>query len=302
MANTAIDFNKTNEATIQDRCVVLSVEFRTYGTSRKLNMDKVETDADKNRLHATKHILESENMDAIHRAYSKTYNWLWTKCLPAPLRKGTYLLATPLIDEVDAKLRRTEADIKPFIEALKNELPELKEKDRRELRSQFNEDDYPTEQDLENSFYIYSQYIDFQVPDKLRSISNTLYTREVAKQAKAWEDAAEEAKEFLRETAMYLIDQFANQLKFDKKKRGRIYETTIDKLRQFVEDFSTRNIADDDKLLAITAKAKGVLAGLDAETLRDDDRLRKRILNEVESVKAEIAGLMNRPVRAIELE
>jgi len=306
MANTAVDYSKANEMTIQDRCVVLSVEFRTYGTSRKLNMDKIETDADKNRIHATKHILDSDNMEAIHKVFRKTYAWLWTKCLPAPLRAGMYLLPVELIEEVDAKLKQTEEEIKPFIEALKEELPTLMETDRRQLKSQFNEDDYPTEKEIDDAFYIESRYIDFKVPDKLKTITGRMYAREIEKDKKAWEEAAEDVKAFLRKTMNDFIEQFAGQLKIEKtkkgEKRGRIYDSTIDNLKQFAEDFSSRNLANDSALMKLVAKVKVAIDGIDADTLREDDRLRSRLAETMEKVKDEMSNLMKRPVRAIELE
>jgi hypothetical protein len=307
MENVAKDYSKTNESTIQDKCICLSVEFRTYGTSRKVNMDKVTVDADKDRLHISKHILDSDNMEAIHKIYRNTYNWLWTKCLPAPLRKGMYLLPIELVAEVDAKLKNAEEEIRPFIQALKVELPELKEADRRELRSQFSESDYPTEQEIENAFYIDSKYIDFRVPEKLKSIGANLYNKEVEKQARGWEEAAENAREFLRETAQYLIEQFANQLKIEKEgkkgeKRGRIYDSTIESLKRFAEDFAARNIAGDDKLLTLVAKVKNAIDGIDADALRGNDRLRSKLADEIEQVRGNVRDLMARPIRAIELE
>lgn len=301
-----IDYSETNAITIKDKCVVLSVEFRALGVSRKVNMDKVETDADKNRLHATKHILDSDNMEAIHKIFRKTYSWLWTKCLPAPLRAGMYLLPVGLIEEVDAKLRQTQEEIRPFVDALKAELPELKETDRRQLRSQFNEGDYPTEQEIEGAFYIESQYIDFKVPEKLKAITGKLYAREVEKQAKGWEEAAEQARAFLRETADYLVNQLVNQLKIEKskkgEKRGRIYDSTIENVQQFMEDFAARNLADDGEMMVIVAKAKGLLDGIDADTLRGNDSLRAKLYDKMEAIKTDLDGLMKAPRRAIELE
>jgi len=297
------DYRKTVETAAQDKCVCLSVEFATYGTQRKLDLTKVEMEADKSRVSASKSIMESENMDKIKSIWGRAHNWLGLKCLPGPLRKGVYLLPTELVVEVDQKLKQFEQDAQPYIKALVKELPTLKEQDRRDFRNQYNESDYPTAEALASSFYIYAQYIDFKVSDKLREISESLYAREVAKSKKGWEESVDQAREFLRETGLYFIQQMAKQLNGETKdgKRRPIYDVTINNLMQFAKDFPARNIADDDKMLYLVAKAKGLLDGVDAYDLREDEKLRTKVATELDKINADVAGLMKRPLRAIEL-
>jgi hypothetical protein len=314
MANAAKDYSKATASMVQDKCVVLSVEFRNYGTSRKVDMDTVEVDADKSYMSAKKYIMDdSENLRQIHRIWSKGKALLWSKALPAPLKDGMMLIPNDLIDEVESSLNSLQKEAEPFIKALVKELPALKERDRKVLRAQFKESDYPTEAQVESAFYIYWQYVDFQVPDKLRKVSNAMYQKEVEKQTKSWSEAAEAAQAFLRETALGLVTQFANQLKVEKvekrgnlkkgkEKRGRIYDSTIDKLKQFIEDLPARNIVGDTRIMALATMVQQAVNGVDADALRNDDGLRAKVAEEIETVKADLAGLMKQPMRIISLE
>lgn len=304
------NYQKASESMMQDKCVCLSVRFGFLGTSRTVDKEKLGVDANKERLHAVKSIMESENINQISKLHSRAYGYLWSKILPAPLRKGMYLLPTEFIAELDEKLEAYDNDTKPYIEALIEELPELKKADRKELRDLYREEDYPTPDQIRNAFYIEAMYVDFRVPDKLKQISDKMFSNEVKKQAKAWEESAVEINEFLRWCMKELVDRLTNQLKIEKAKkgdkegkRGKLYDTGLDKLRQFAEDFPFRNLADDKKLLAIVGKAKKIVGDVDADTLREDDALRQSMFDGMAEIQKEVDLLiLKAPGRIISLE
>ncbi len=294
------DYRKTVATAAQDKVVCLSVEFKTYGVSRTLDLSKVETEADKTRITASKHIMESDNIAAIKSIWGRGESWLKTKVLPGPLRQGIHLCPIEMVDEVERTLRQFEQDAQPWIKKLAAELPELKKADRIAFGNQFNEREYPTEEQVTAAFFIRIVPFDFTVSDKLPP---TLYAREVAKNKKAWEETTDEARELLRETGLYYIQQMVKQLDTDKNgKRRPVVEATVRNLKQFVKDFPARNIADDDRMLYLVTKAKGLLEGVDAYDLRVDEKLRSKVSDELDKINSEVAGLMERPVRAIELE
>jgi hypothetical protein len=298
MAKTArkMDYSESNR--MQDRCVCLSVEFATYGTQRKLDMSKVQTDADKSRIRASKSILDSPRMSAIHSKWGEAYNWLRTKVLPSPFRRGVYNVPRELIDEIDRRLQQFQGEAKPLVEALVAELPELKERDKQAFKSQYNERNYPTADELRSAFFVKTQVLEFRVPDKL---SPRLQARETAKNMEAWAENEKVVREFLRETWKFIVGQFANQLRVSKKSKGRIHDSTVKNLKEFAKDFDVRNVTDDDRLLALVARAKGLLDGVDADALRDDERLRAKVSAGMDKIEAEVNGLTEAPLRAIEL-
>jgi hypothetical protein len=287
----------------QERCLCISVEMGTYGQQRKLDLSKVETAADKRRIRASKAIMESANLDAIKTKWRQAHNWLGTKCLPGPFRRGVYICPDDLTAEVDQKLKQFEIDAQPYIDALVAELPALKEADKEAFKDHYNESDYPTEAELRDAFYIEVQYVDFKVSERLKTLAPALYARQVAQDQQRWDDAIKQAREFLRDTALYLLGQFAKQLRGTTKdgKRNPIYDQTINNLRQFAKDFPARNIAGDDRLLLLIARAKGVLGDMDASDFRDDEKVRSRVSKEIDRIESEMNGLMETPLRAIEL-
>jgi len=294
------DYRKTNEATAQDRVVCLSIDFRTYGTSRALDLTKVEMEADPDRVHATKSIMKSPNLAEIDSLWGKAHRWLGTKCLPGPLRKGVYSCPNELVVEVTEKMKQFEQDAQPAIKRLVAELPEIKRRDKAALRNQYQERDYPTAAELEAAFYIFVQPFDFSIPKG--KLPPALYARSVAQSRKSWDESLEQARELLRATGKVVIERMAKQLETDKDgKRKPVLDATVNNVKKFLKDFEVRNIADDDKMLYLVSKAKGLLDGVNADDLRYDEGVRDKVATELDKINADVAGLMKRPLRAIEL-
>lgn len=283
------DFSRANAELLQDKCVVLSVEFMKFGTSRKADLDKVETEADKSRLHVSKSIMVSENLKAINNIWRKGRDWLWTKVVPSPLREGMYLCPIELVDEVDMGLQGFEEQAKPFIKQLVAELPEIKRRDKASLKNQYRESDYPTAEELKESFYIDTMYVDFRVPDKLAAVSPKLFRRETEKDTDRWEDASEDIKYFLRWAMVNCVERVVNVL---SAKNPRIYPSLVADTQQFIRDFDARNVTDDRALKTAVARARKIVEAIDVESLREDRDLQKQVKQQFERIADEVEELV----------
>lgn len=296
-------YGESLAALVQNKCVILSVEFSKVGTNRRVDSNKIEVDADKNRYHAIKSILESKNVDQIDKIWGQAYGWLMKKCLPAPMRKGLHLLPVDFISEVYAKMDGYRTEAKPFVTALCDELPQLKDQDRAALRDLFDESDYPTTSEIYAAYTIELDFLDLRVSDKL---PNEIYKSEVNKDAERWDESAKNVRQFLRETLAVMLNRFVDRLgvETEGKRKGKpkiFKDSLLVNIEQFLTDFDARNVTEDAELTAIVEKARNLLSTVDAETLRENDKLRKKVKSEVQAALGEVEILTGRAVREIKL-
>ena len=59
---------------------------------------------------------------------------------------------------------------------------------------------------------------------------------------------------------------------------------------EFLNEFSTRNIFDDEKLVELTEEAKSVVSGVSPYGLKYNDVMRKKIANGMTNLSDAIAG------------
>ena len=62
----------------------------------------------------------------------------------------------------------------------------------------------------------------------------------------------------------------------------------FNKLNEFLEDFGTRNIFADDQLLELTRQVNRLVGGVMPENIRDNEVMRQKIRNGMNSVKEAI--------------
>ena len=115
--------------------------------------------------------------------------------------------------------------------------------------------------------------------------------------AEAWTGAAEEAKMALRAGFAELVRHMADRLA-DPKKIFR--DSMVENFREFLGTFDFRNICDDAELQTLVRKARGMLGGSDAETLREATFYRNEVGTAMTKIAAQLDTMLaDRPARRI---
>jgi hypothetical protein len=164
----------------------------------------------------------------------------------------------------------------------------------------FNPLDYPSAERVAAAFVLEWQYIEFGTPGKLRQISSALFDEEREKAARQWADATAVVRQTLRESMADLIAHLVERLAGDKDGKPKVFRNSIiTNLNEFLEVFNARNITDDQQLAALVDKARRLISGVDAETLRESKNVRETVRTGFAKIQTALNGmLVDKPKRA----
>jgi len=284
-------------------CLVLSL--RKPGNRRTLPASLVEVDADKEMISAQKTLLASEHLKAIAHYDGEIRRYLYSRCLPSLFMTGVYLVPITLVEEVEAKLATFSATREQLVQAFIDAYPQLVESARGRLRSAFSEKDYPSPEHLKRSFKMEWRYVAFSVPGTLQTISTELFYKEQEKASQQWQEALEEVRGLLRthlaEMVHHLVDRLSKPGEDGKPKVFK--NTLVSNLTTFLDTFDARNLTDDTELAAVVTKARGLLGGIDAQTLRTSEALRSSLCTGFAGLKETLDSLViAKPMRAFSFD
>jgi hypothetical protein len=291
---------------IFDKSVALNVTIGCLGATKKLGSDQIEVDADKTRISASKSILASPELEAIRAAQRAVSTTLRKLCLPSLFKSGIYLIPIASIADIDvilveAKKTIMDALVPKFLAVY----PTLVENDKISLRGTFDLADYPTLSKVQNSFYFDWSYISFGVPDALKGVDSDLFKREQEKAAQRLNDAASEIETILRAQMLDLVSHLTDRLAGtrDNGKPKIFKDSLVGNVKEFLKEFSRRNITDDAELERLCDQARGLLDGVDPQALREQEQVRDRVAQGFQQIKAQLDGMMtDRKTRLIQFE
>jgi hypothetical protein len=290
---------------IMEKAVVLDVTFHRPGIRRKADISKIEVDADKEMLSLTKEIVDSPDYDACVSLANATRNkWLAVRCLPSPLKRGTYMVPITMIEEVSNKMDAVRAEYNTLADKFAEAYPERVEDARRRLKEQFNQANYPAQDAVRQAFWMETRFFDFGVPSK-EKIGAIMWEKERDRAEKTWRGAAEEIQFALRESFQCLVSHLAERLTPEPgaKTKKTFQVTTVEKLNEFLDLFQKRNITNDVELEGLVIQARNVLKGKRVDTLRKNKTVREEVLGEFQRVNKALDKLMtDAPKRQIRFD
>lgn len=269
-------------STIFDKTTCLSITFHMPGRTRHANKDKIDTEAEKSELVLSKRIFDSDNYRKCIRIAVKMRDWLESRALPSPLKEGTYLIPSGLIDQVEAKVSEMRTEYAEAADAFIAEYPELIEQWRDKLKEHFDASNYPPAEVMRRRFWVQRIILDFQ-PARPDDID----------QRQEIEDAILEIKAALRQGLLDLVSKLAGMLseRKDGKKRG-FRSDALEEFNEWMQLMPARLVVDDDQLKTLAEKAKKLLAGKSLDELRDMDSVRDKVRIGLEKVSKGLSGLL----------
>ncbi len=261
---------------LAEKTVCLKVHLGLIGNSRKVSNSQVEVDADKRLIRVSKTLLDSLELQAIKTLDGEARRYLYDTCLP--FESGIQLVPLPQIESVDQKLREYAQKRLELVDAFVGAYPRLCEQAAARLRTLYNPNDYPPV-DIVRSLFAFSwRYVSFGVPGQLKEISARIFEGEREKASRMMAEASSEIQQVLRaamaEMVAHLRDRLTDQT---DGKPQRIRESTVQKLRNFLDTFDFRNVTDDRELKEQVERARQLLGGVSTDAIRNTAELRGRI-------------------------
>ena len=176
---------------------------------------------------------------------------------------------------------------------------ELKSAARRRLGDLFDANDYP--QSLRGLFDLAWDFPNVEPPDYLLQLNPAIYDQERTRVAARFEEAVQLAEQaFISEFAK-LIEHLTERLSDNGDGERKIFrDTAITNLTEFFDRFRQLNVRSNADLDALVERAQGMINGVEAQALRDNNSLRQHVATQFSQVQSVIDGmLVDRPRRRI---
>lgn len=290
------------------RTVVMVLTTNSIGNRRKvdpdsLNITDVRTREEVNKawIGVTKKLMDAPELQTIASICNKAKSFVLSRALPSLIKTGVYLLPNAFTDEVDARLKDFEAEMKPLIESLAKKLPEYKKEAKAQQGSQFNEDQWPTADMIRAAFRLSWRFLRV---DSAEGLSKELYAEECKKAEAQGAELRETIQQILRAEFAAKVDHFIERLTPDEEgKAKKVRDGFIEKFQEFNLTFNPRDITNDTKMRVLVDKARGLLSNADTKGIQDNNQWREYMKHGFETIKSLLDPMIeNQPHRSIRLE
>lgn len=300
-ATVSTDAAPIERASIFKRAVCVQLQISRLGTRRKIDSGAVQTDADRELVHVSADILKAPELEAIKthdRALAEYIKNLASG--PAIFKGGVYMVALSLIEQLDAEVMRRLATRAELVEKFLTVYETRRQQTSAQLASLADRVKWPTLDRVRASFDAEIRYLALDTPETLKGIKAEIFERERVKAEREWSAALDECRQVLRAAFADLVEHLADRLTPGENGKPKIFRDSLVKnMDEFLSTFQARNIADDAALAELVERARGVMRGVSAQDLRDQDALRAAVAMSMKDIKSAIDPLVtDRPSRA----
>ena len=250
-------------------------------------------------MRGRKFLINPELLGPVKTAVQQTRKTVQKYSLPFPIT-SIYLIPKESLGEIDERMQY----FKSRFWDKANDFEALYESAREEaeliLGNLFNESDYPT--DILSKFKFEWRYFEISTPSKSKILTPEIYEREKEKFITLMDETRELSITALRIEFGAVVTNLVDRLTVDDGKPKKISNTMFNKLHEFIEDFSTRNIFEDEDLKAMTEEAKMIVSGVSPYGLKYNDLLQKKISNKMMELNHSITeAIEDMPRRKLKL-
>ncbi len=290
-ASAVLDLRSPGED-LARKTVFVKLRLGLPGNSRKVSSAQVEVDADKRLVKVSKTLLDSPELEAVRRLDGEIRRYLYGVCLP--FEPGIHLLPIPLIETVDASLREFAAKRHELAEVFLTAYPRLCAEAASRLRTLHNPLDYPPVEEVRSDFSATWQYVSYGVPEQLRDVSERMFQDEREKAAQRMSEAYTEVRQVLREAMVELVAHLRDRLTDQPDGTPqRLRESTVQKLREFLDTFDFRNVTNDEDLKEHVERARSLLTGTTTDAIRNTSELRAKVREGMAEIAARLEPMLS---------
>jgi len=287
------------KSNVFEKSIAFSIEITKIGIRRKVDSSKIElkdgngAQPDPDAIGVDKKLIECDEFDAIISLDTNIRNTINKIALPAPFKRGVYLLPLDFVERIDQLVQAYATKRAELISAFVEKYGEAVEASRERLGGLFNTDDYPSKATVARSFNVRYNYLDLGTPKGLGKINPEIFKREQEEFRKKLDAAAAEVRDALRGSFSELIAHMAEKLESGKDGKPKIFrDSLVLNMREFLDSFKSRNIADDSQLEALVKKARDAIGNVDANALRADKDLRETIGTQLSQIKTKLSKMV----------
>jgi len=252
-------------------------------------------------LKGKKLLVNPELLGPIKTSIQQARKLLTRYALPFPLA-GLHLVPKDIIDEIDNRLEMLKSEFLSKVETFAAFYEDAREEAKAALGDLFNETDYP--QDIAQKFRFSWSFVVLDVPSKASFLSPDIYQKEKQKFQDLMAETRELAMAALREEFGEIINHLGEKITGGDKPKV-IRSNMTNRINEFLDGFSDRNLFQDDKLSALVEEARGLVKTINGNSygVQYNDVLRQKFTKDFTTLKASIdAAIEEMPRRRIHLD
>jgi len=281
-------------------CLV-QLSIRKWGGIKKIDKSKLAQMVESpDWMHATKKLVDPESLKPICKVGNAARSYLATISLPFPIQ-GMLFVPKEMIARVDDKLTQFKVEFDIAVSDFINDYDDLRNTAMIHLRDLFNEIDYPV--DIRSRYSFVWRFITLDIPNgNSKILAPEVYEREKEKFVQTMEEARELAISSLREEFASMVERITERFSPDSDGNAKIFKnSTVESFYDYFETFKERNIFNDQELQELVGRAKELLNGHSAQSIRSDGQLKNHIKQGMRTVETAMVELFRRPRRKITL-
>jgi hypothetical protein len=300
-----------NRKSVDKNKVKLVVEgMESSAEASEDSAEKVEEKApDSGSLNTTKRLLKCDELSAITSYQDEVKEWCLKRSMPAGFRPGLYLVKLTEVDNFRAELKKAKehmaSELVPaFIAAYPQAIEEAKER----LQELFEESDYPPADVIAKKFGFSDYWLKLTIDDRLEQEAQMEAANNLKK---SFAKAQGQIVKALQDGFAGLLTDVTTRLETKPGEEPKTFKSSLfEKLTEFMETFSARNLVNDAQLDGLVSQAKQILSevhGKDADsqakTIRKSPQARAKMVEAFKNLQGQLAQVIeSRPVRQFDFD
>lgn len=305
--------NRPKEVSILDTACLMRLSLNAFGTTRKVNSDKVDIRKDetettaaedasvRQRIRVNKRILDCAEVEDLTKLDNDIRGYVYAQCLKSGMIDGTHWVPLTSLKRVNDRLEQYARDRAALVENLCDGYAEIQAADRAALGPLYIESDYPSVDKIRDAYRMTYEYMALSAPRSLQSVSEEMYMSAKEKMEENVREATDAVRTLLRDEFRRLVEHMANALSVNEDGKKKIFKSTlIPNFEAFLQTFSDRNITQDAELDALVQTARNLVSGVSDRGLRTDDQLRGNVRETMEEIRKSLDSMLeDEPVRML---
>jgi hypothetical protein len=290
---------KENEKVFKKACLI-QLNASVWMGSKMLDQSHMAKVAQNSEwLRGRKFLINPELLGPLHTSTHQARDLVKRYALPFPIN-SLYLIPKDSLAFVDERLTYQKEKYQEKVEAFINSYDQAREEAKQHLAELFNESDYPL--DIRSKFKFDWRFLTLDVPGKGSVLSPAVYEREKKKFEDMMEEARTMAAVALREEFAQIINDMVGKLSTNGGQPKTIKSSMFNKLHEFLNDLTIRNIFDDEKLVELAEVAKSTISGISPYGLNYNQNMKEKIKTAMDILNTSIMdSIQEIPKRKIRL-
>ncbi len=286
---------------IFNEACLLRLSISTWAGLKQLDPSVMERIGESEWLKGRKVLIDPDYLGPIKASAGKARCLVKMQALPFPI-SGLNLVPKEQITAIENQLGDLKEEFNGNVRMFMRNYGLARTEARIALGELFDPLDYPI--DPADRFSFHWQYVNLAMPGNSQLLSPKLYEREREKFLNLMEETRDQAIAALRTEFAELVSHLTDRLGTNGNDKPKILRSSVlQKLNEFLDTFSNRNLFNDDELQSLVSITRNIVTGVDTEILRDNQAFRESIRQDMAEVKAEIdRSIIDLPRRRILME